>query len=208
MAIFRKIHTSFWSDPFIQDLDNDHRLFYLYLLTNEKTKQCGIYEISKKQMAFELGYSMDRVSKLLSYFIKSGKILYSEDTKEIALKNWMKYNGSTSPKVVSCINSELSQIKDRVLIEYVNGMYTASQEEQEEEQEEEKNNRFKIPTKEEINSEFPGFDAERFIDFYSSKGWMVGKNKMKDWKASVRTWLRSSDQKTELAAPKYKKATL
>jgi len=208
MAIFRKIHTSFWSDPFIQDLDNDHRLFYLYLLTNEKTKQCGIYEISKKQMAFELGYSIDRVSKLLSYFIKSGKILYSEDTKEIALKNWMKYNGSTSPKVVSCINSELSQIKDRVLIEYVNGMYTASQEEQEEEQEEEKNNRFKIPTKEEINSEFPGFDAERFIDFYSSKGWMVGKNKMKDWKASVRTWLRSSEQKTELAAPKYKKATL
>ena len=54
MAIFRKIHTSFWSDPFIQDLDNDHRLFYLYLLTNERTKQCGIYEISKKQMAFEL----------------------------------------------------------------------------------------------------------------------------------------------------------
>jgi len=208
MAIFRKIHTSFWSDPFIQDLDNDHRLFYLYLLTNEKTKQCGIYEISKKQMAFELGYSIDRVSKLLGYFIKSGKILYSEDTKEIALKNWMKYNGSTSPKVVSCINSELLQIKDRVLIEYVNGMYTASQEEQEEEQEEEKNNRFKIPTKEEINSEFPGFDAERFIDFYSSKGWMVGKNKMKDWKASVRTWLRSSDQKSELAAPKYKKATL
>lgn len=31
-------------------------------------------------------------------------------------------------------------------------------------------------------------DAERFYDFYSSKGWMVGKNKMKDWKASVRTW--------------------
>ena len=208
MAIFRKIHTSFWSDPFIQDLDNDHRLFYLYLLTNEKTKQCGIYEISKKQMAFELGYSIDRVSKLLAYFIKSGKILYSEGTKEIALKNWMKYNGSTSPKVVSCIKSELSQIKDRVLIEYVNGMYTASQEEQEEEQEEEKNNRFKIPTKEEINTEFPGFDAERFIDFYSSKGWMVGKNKMKDWKASVRTWLRSSDNKPELAAPKYKKATL
>lgn len=31
-------------------------------------------------------------------------------------------------------------------------------------------------------------DASRFIDFYESKGWMVGKNKMKDWKACVRTW--------------------
>ncbi|MDD3186730.1 MAG: hypothetical protein PHT76_15730 [Anaerostipes sp.] len=33
-------------------------------------------------------------------------------------------------------------------------------------------------------------DCERFIDFYSSKGWMVGKNKMKDWKAAVRNWVR------------------
>ena len=31
-------------------------------------------------------------------------------------------------------------------------------------------------------------NPQRFIDFYTSKGWMVGKNKMKDWKACVRTW--------------------
>jgi hypothetical protein len=137
MAIFRKIHTSFWSDTFIQELDNDHKLFYLYLLTNEKTKQCGIYEISKKQISFELGYSIDRVSKLLAYFVKTGKIMYSEETKEIAIKNWNKFNGSTSPLVVKCINSELCNVKNRVLIEYVNGIYTASQEEEEQEQEQE-----------------------------------------------------------------------
>lgn len=197
MAIFRKIHTSFWSDPFIQDLDNDHRLFYLYLLTNERTKQCGIYEISKKQMAFELGYSMDRVSKLLAYFIKVGKILYSETTKEVALKNWLKYNGSTSPKVVSCIKSELCVVKDRVLIEYVNGMYTASQEEQEQEQEEEeeieeKDKKFKKPTIDEIAlyMEEKGMNnvSERFYNFYEAKGWMIGKNKIKNWKACVSTW--------------------
>jgi len=33
-------------------------------------------------------------------------------------------------------------------------------------------------------------DALTFIDFYTSKGWMVGSNKMKDWKAAVRTWQR------------------
>ncbi|WP_337803124.1 hypothetical protein [Megasphaera sp.] len=33
-------------------------------------------------------------------------------------------------------------------------------------------------------------DPESFIDFYESKGWYVGKNKMKDWKAAVRTWER------------------
>lgn len=31
-------------------------------------------------------------------------------------------------------------------------------------------------------------DFNRFYDFYQSKGWMVGKNKMKDWKAAIRTW--------------------
>jgi hypothetical protein len=137
MAIFRKIHTSFWADTFVQDLDTDHKLFYLYLLTNERTKQCGIYEISKKQISFDTGYSIDKVSKLLNYFIKVGKIMYNDITKELAIKNWNKFNSSSSPKVVSCIKTELYNIKDRVLIEYVNGIYTASQEEQEQEEEKE-----------------------------------------------------------------------
>ncbi len=33
-------------------------------------------------------------------------------------------------------------------------------------------------------------DAERFIDYYTSNGWKVGRNPMKDWKAAVRTWER------------------
>ena len=37
---------------------------------------------------------------------------------------------------------------------------------------------------------------QRFIDFYGMKGWMVGKNKMKDWKAAVRTWEDRDSQKT------------
>ena len=36
-------------------------------------------------------------------------------------------------------------------------------------------------------------DAERFIDFYESKGWLIGKNKMKCWKSAVRNWNRSNN---------------
>lgn len=42
-------------------------------------------------------------------------------------------------------------------------------------------------------------DAERFVDFYNAKGWMVGKNKMKDWKAAVRTWERQDAEIGALA---------
>lgn len=34
-------------------------------------------------------------------------------------------------------------------------------------------------------------DAQRFVNFYQAKGWMVGKNKMKDWRAAVRAWEQS-----------------
>jgi len=37
-------------------------------------------------------------------------------------------------------------------------------------------------------------DCERFVNFYEAKGWMVGKNKMKDWKAAVRTWEAKAGQ--------------
>ena len=35
-------------------------------------------------------------------------------------------------------------------------------------------------------------DPNRFVDFYTAKGWIVGKSKMKDWKAAVRTWEKDS----------------
>lgn len=41
-------------------------------------------------------------------------------------------------------------------------------------------------------------NPEQFIDFYESKNWFIGKNKMKDWKAAVRNWERNSKGKTEI----------
>lgn len=45
-----------------------------------------------------------------------------------------------------------------------------------------------------------GINAESFIDFYSSKNWMIGKNKMSDWKACVRTWEKRKKESPELTA--------
>lgn len=48
-------------------------------------------------------------------------------------------------------------------------------------------------------------DPETFVDFYAGKGWMVGKNKMVDWKATVRTWERNrqAEQKSQEKPPIY-----
>jgi len=70
------------------------------------------------------------------------------------------------------------------------------------------NNIFIPPTLEEVTSYCKernnSVDPQRFIDFYSAKGWMIGKNKMKDWKAAVRTWeRRDSEKNTQDFAKKY-----
>ena len=60
---------------------------------------------------------------------------------------------------------------------------------------------FKPPSVDEVRAycceRMNNVNAEAFVDFYESKGWMVGKNKMKDWKAAVRTWEKGRNtQKT------------
>jgi hypothetical protein len=61
-------------------------------------------------------------------------------------------------------------------------------------QKEKRRSPFRPPTLEEVKEYCKErgnhVDAERFVDFYSAKSWMIGKNKMSDWKAAVRTWER------------------
>ena len=51
----------------------------------------------------------------------------------------------------------------------------------------------------ELDLDSTDFDPERFVDFYAQKGWMVGRSHMKDWKATVRNWLRTSKPRNESA---------
>ena len=52
--------------------------------------------------------------------------------------------------------------------------------------------RFKVPSVDEVKTYITekgySIDAEAFVDYYTSKGWVVGKSPMKDWRAAVRTW--------------------
>ena len=65
--------------------------------------------------------------------------------------------------------------------------------------EKEKTKKFVKPSVEEIreycNERGNTVSPEQFYDFYESKGWMIGKNHMKDWKSAVRTWERERANK-------------
>lgn len=111
MAIYRQIQISFWQDELIIELDPEEKYFYLYLMTNDKTTQCGIYRINKKIVAFDTGWSIEKVDLMLNKFIEHKRIEYNDENKEIFLKNWLKFNKGTSPKVATVIDRELENVK-------------------------------------------------------------------------------------------------
>ena len=65
----------------------------------------------------------------------------------------------------------------------------------------EKRTRFSPPTVEDVSAycreRGNKVDPNRFVDFYSSKGWKVGQNQMKDWRAAVRTWEQRDEHPTQ-----------
>ena len=56
-----------------------------------------------------------------------------------------------------------------------------------------------------VNEKGYKVDPESFVAFYTAKGWMIGKNKMKDWKAATRTWVRQDKGRANQIEPKESK---
>ena len=252
MANYRNISISFWTDSKVDDdFTPEDKYFYLYLLTNPHTNICGCYEISMKQMERETGYNTDTIKRLLQRMENQHKVIqYSQETKEILILNWCKYNWTDSAKVKNAVGKVANYIKseqfkkyvmdtlsigypyriDTLSIHYPYPMHTSvsdtdtetgtesetgtvSESESGTETENryryrdrtlsapdgaseggdtEKNRRFIPPTVEEVRayceSRHNGIDAEEFVAFYESKGWFIGKNKMKSWKSAITTW--------------------
>lgn len=88
---------------------------------------------------------------------------------------------------------------------YVNG---ADIEKETDKDKKEKRNIFIAPTVEEVKAYCEErnnyIDPQKFIDYYTANGWKVGRNKMKDWRAAVRTWEKNESKKPE---PKKKQYT-
>ena len=69
MAVYRNVHIEFWQDGFILDLTPEEKYFYIYLMTNSKTSQCGIYELPKRIILITLIFSP--CDSIISFVIES-----------------------------------------------------------------------------------------------------------------------------------------
>jgi hypothetical protein len=118
VGIKRIVDTSFWTDGKVDDFSPEDKYFMLYLLTNPFSSQLGIYEISIKQVAFQLGYSTDTVKALIDRFENKYRIIiFSAETNEIAIKNFLRHSIiKGGAPVRDCLIKEIKKVKDRDLI--------------------------------------------------------------------------------------------
>lgn len=119
---------------------------------------------------------------------------------------WFSVDGVLS-SVIKQIKSkkikDVDSLHNYVATTVAGDVATTKEEDKEEDKEEEYKNtkRFKRPTVEQISDYMtergchdPPNQSTRFFDHYESNGWRVGKTPMKDWKATVRNWLRRNDE--------------
>lgn len=120
MAKTITLSSEFWGDSFMDDLTPDEKLFYFAVLTNERTSNCGCYEITAKQLSELTNITQNCVKDLIKRFeTEYKKIRYCNETKEMLILNWHKYHWTTSPTFLQSVLNEAENIKNDCFKDFI-----------------------------------------------------------------------------------------
>lgn len=101
------IDSDIWSDT--EDLDNEEKMFYLYLLTNGQRNIAGYYKVNLNYMALDIGMGKADIEALLLKDTKYWK--YDKDTHQVLIPKFTRYNVVKSKQQITKMNAELSMLK-------------------------------------------------------------------------------------------------
>jgi hypothetical protein len=110
MANFRQVHTKIWKDGWFLDLAPAHKLFFIYLFTNECASISGLFELPERVMCFESGLSPKEIQAAFEALGKANKAFYEDGV--VWVVNMRKYHETESPKVQTRIEKDVEAVKD------------------------------------------------------------------------------------------------
>lgn len=186
-----------------KDSEKVHLWVHLLMCANRKEREeqlggkpiiCkpGEFTTGRKQLADETGISESKIERILTYFEKIEQQIEQQKTtanRLISIVNWGEYQTSEQ-HIEQQVNNDRTTTEQRVntLQEY------------KEDKNKKKEENVIPPTLEMVSkyciSRKNKIDPQYFIDWNGARGWMIGKSKMKDWQAAIRTWERR-DNKTQ-----------
>lgn len=190
--------TEKWEDPWFRKLSSKNRSAWLFLL--DKCDNAGVWVVDIDIMNFFTGEDFDSNELLL---VLKGRVERLNNGSKWFVIRFIEYQYGTLSENCKPHQHIIGLLKKHSLYErYSKGFNTLEEKDKEQDKEKDKDkdiirgSKFKQPSVDDVHKycveRKNGIDAEAFVDYYQTRGWMVGKNKMKDWKAAVRTWERNS----------------
>lgn len=102
----RSFDDAFWGDDFVQSLEPESKLLFVYLWTNKSCNAAGLYQITIKSITFETGLPSERLKSIFSSL--ESKVKWYPEQNIVWVKNFVKHQ-SKSPQfliaVAKCLNS-------------------------------------------------------------------------------------------------------
>lgn len=111
MSKKRYVDDSFWTDPYIEKLDTIEKCVFIYLLTNPLCNVAGIYEISLKRLAYDLGLDKQNADGILNRFVRDGKLLRVDDW--IIMVNFGKHQ-VLNPNMEAGVRRIIGELPEKV----------------------------------------------------------------------------------------------
>ncbi len=193
----RMTDTDKWKKRFLRELQPQHKLLWFYIL--DDCNHAGIWEVDIEVASIRVGENL--VYDMLPQSFLDKIVIFDNGDKWF-IPDFIEFQyGELNPN--SNVHKSVIQLLDRHNLEgYLKGSQGVESTPKDKDtdiviaKEKVKAKRFVKPSIDDVKEycvERNNFvDAEKFFDYYSSNGWKVGKNPMKDWKASVRTWEKNS----------------
>lgn len=193
-----KLHRKSLENPIICK-DSDYFTVWIYILLNATHKDYDV-EFNNKRITLHEGQLITG-RKIISNLFSINESKIQRILKKLEIEQQIEQQTCSKNRLITVLNWHKYQISEQPNEQQVNNerhqMNTNKNIKNDNNKRNKEYSRFAPPTPEEIKSycleRKNKVDADKFHDFYQSKNWMVGKNKMKDWKAAVRTWERNSN---------------
>lgn len=106
----RVIHTQFWKDSYIMELNHKEKMVFVYLLTNENINMCGVYELPDKVICLYLDLTNEELQDIKLRFMQDGKFYFKNGW--IKVMNHEKFNSYGKGMQEKALEKELSMIPD------------------------------------------------------------------------------------------------
>lgn len=196
----------------LMELDNcaDCIALYVFYYKTAKWQKTNQVKASDEYVKKCLKWGRDKIAKTKTTLKENGLIEIVQTRKDNKISGWYIKVGYlvNKKKIEDCKvrvnNTQNQQVGNptstdediNALKQYIKCLETENEMLKEEKApKKKKSSQFTPPTVEEVRAycieRNNNVDAERFVNYYESKGWLIGKTKMKSWKAAVRTWERN-----------------